>query len=281
MATGCLKPDSGTIVLGDGTKTLEEFFATGKCGYVPQVDLIWNEATVEHHLNFALQVRGIDRESAKDHLDAVIDGLGLRIHLHKKAKALSGGYKRKLCLAIAIVGAPEVLFLDEVSTGMDPGARSSLWSILKPKHRKVPLPAILLSTHYMDEAEYLSNTIGILVDGNLVTAGSIDTLSEKHCTFNIIEANLDITADLDASIELLLSKLPEGVELSEAVNKQVTFKVPRNASVSQAQELGILFNTMEANKEAAHVVYYSCSRMSLEQIFMEQCKEQFNSPHAK
>jgi len=133
----------------------------------------------------------------------------------------------------------------------------------------------------MDEAEYLSNTIGILVDGNLVTAGSIDTLSEKHCTFNIIEANLDITADLDASIELLLSKLPEGVELSEAVNKQVTFKVPRNASVSQAQELGILFNTMEANKEAAHVVYYSCSRMSLEQIFMEQCKEQFNSPHAK
>merc|ERR1712154_431756 len=116
--------------------------------------------------------------------------LGLKKHRHKESTELSGGYKRRLCLAIAMIGYPKVMLLDECTTGLDPAARHLVWDVLKPEHRSVDVPAILLSSHYMDECQVLGTRIGIMIDGALVATGSLNvartvlhrTSSRSHCS---------------------------------------------------------------------------------------------------
>eukprot|EP01134_Creolimax_fragrantissima_P001407 CFRG1407T1 len=276
MLTGNVIPDSGKISFGVGM-VMNEFFAAGKCGYVPQTNALWDMATVKQHLNFACRVRGINASSPEciSHVDSIACVLCLKQHMNKKVKELSGGYKRKLSLAIACVGTPSVLLLDEVTTGMDPGARHDIWSILRPQE-KVHLPAILLSTHYLDEAEFLANTIGIL-NGDMIATGTLQKLSDKYGKFNQVQVNFGPLSNVDDAQKTVMAALPEGSHVSEQVLNRIVVKVPRKYSESLRKELGRLFTTMEGLKRSkvVDIAYYSVAKVSLEQIFMELCAHEF------
>ena len=161
ILTGLVKPDSGKAWIG-GASILNELPKVYKSiGVCPQFDLFWEDLTVEEHLLFYLRLKGSkhDLPSEEEEVLRVCTDVELREHRHKLAKALSGGMKRRLSLAIALIGNPDAIFLDEPTTGLDPLNREIFWGILQRIKKD---KSIILTTHLMQEADYLSDRIGRL-----------------------------------------------------------------------------------------------------------------------
>lgn len=100
----------------------------------------------------------------------LITKIGLSMFVNTKAGVLSGGNKRKLCLAMALIGQPKVMYIDEASAGVDPANRRNMWKTIKDQGSK---SAVVITTHAMEEAESLANKIGIMVDGKFKCLGSL------------------------------------------------------------------------------------------------------------
>lgn len=157
ILTGVTKPDSGAAWVG-GYNILTELPNVYKnIGVCPQFDLFWEELTIEEHLLFYLRLKGSDLLYERENVDKVCKDVELLEHKYKRAKQLSGGMKRRLSLAIATIGDPKAIFLDEPTTGLDPLNREKFWKILE---RIKPNKSIILTTHLMQEADYLSDRIG-------------------------------------------------------------------------------------------------------------------------
>ena len=109
--------------------------------------------------------------------------------LNQKAKTLSGGWQRKVSIAISLINEPKILFLDEPTLGLDVIARKELWAIIESLKGKI---TIILTTHYMEEAEKLSDRIGIMAKGNLIAVGTAKELTEQSGTENFEDAFVKI-----------------------------------------------------------------------------------------
>jgi ABC-type multidrug transport system ATPase subunit len=214
-------PEHGSIVV-DGRSVAQEDLSTDhlfkRCNvsWCPQHDSLFPSLSVSQHLQFYARIRGLDWESeeAKDHVHAIIHLLGFCPHLEKLATELSGGYKRRLSLAIAMIGYPTSVLIDECTTGVDPSARHLIWGILQPDmvHETYDLPAILLSTHYMDEAAALASRIGIMIDGELVTTGSLYRLQERYCNSYFVEIALQQAAPSNSDDEIIGAFHSQGMD---------------------------------------------------------------------
>jgi ATP-binding cassette subfamily A (ABC1) protein 3 len=119
--------------------------------------------SVEEHLWFYAKIKGIPIEFRLDLIERQITEMNLQDHKYKAAGTLSGGNKRKLSVAIAILGNPPIVLLDEPSAGMDPEARRFMWQVVSQISSKQKKSAVILTTHAMDEAEALSTKMGIMV----------------------------------------------------------------------------------------------------------------------
>ena len=138
-------------------------------GISTQDTAVAEKLTVEENLRFMAEIYGKNKDDA----DRVITTFGLEEVKKKKAKTLSGGWKRKLSIAMAVIGNPKVLFLDEPTLGLDVLARRELWKIIEKLKEHT---TIILTTHYMEEAEALSDRIGIMISGRLVHLGTLEEL---------------------------------------------------------------------------------------------------------
>jgi ABC-type multidrug transport system ATPase subunit len=171
LLAGEYTPEHGSVVLegkisNSNTKDIGRLYKGCDVSYCPQFDALFPRMTVTQHLEFYARIRGLvwEEESVQEHVRSITQLLGLEKHKDKAPTELSGGYKRRLSLAVSIIGYPKVMMLDEPSTGMDPGARHLVWDVLKPDKagQDYDLPAILLSSHYMDECERLGSTIAMM-----------------------------------------------------------------------------------------------------------------------
>ncbi len=122
--------------------------------------------SVKEHLFYYARIKGIPANKRKYMVEKSIQQLGLQDHINKPAGTLSGGNKRKLCVAQALVGSPPIILLDEPSAGMDPEARRFMWSVVADIAKK-KTSAVVLTTHSMEEAEALSTKMGIMVKGGI------------------------------------------------------------------------------------------------------------------
>jgi ABC-type multidrug transport system ATPase subunit len=221
--------------------------------------------------------------STRDHVNAIVNLLGLQKHRHKDADELSGGYKRRLCLALALIGYPRVMALDECTTGLDPGARHLVWKILKPDRQNLgyDLPAILLSSHYMDECQELGTRIGIMIDGEIVSTGSLKELYSLYCTSFFVEVSFESSADDSLSEELIVKAFEStGMEASiyESLPFHVKLQISMNGGVSlhdNTEQLADIFRLLESKKVGLAIRFYSVARMNLEQIFINLSRKQF------
>ena len=126
-------------------------------GLCPQSNLLWDLLTVEEHLKVYSYIKGIS--NMDENIQFLMRSLGLETHSHKTTSQLSSGTKRKLCVALAVLGAPDIILLDEPTTGVDPIGRNQIWNLLKAICQKKPV-TILLSTHYMEDAELVADKLG-------------------------------------------------------------------------------------------------------------------------
>lgn len=153
----------------------------------PQETAIAPNLTVKENLDFMAGVYKIKNKNEK--IDELVKTFKLQEVLKQKAKTLSGGWQRKLSIAISLINDPKVLFLDEPTLGLDVLARRELWTVIESLKGTI---TIILTTHYMEEAESLSDRVGIMDKGKLIAVGTVKELMQKAGTNNFEEAFVKI-----------------------------------------------------------------------------------------
>lgn len=148
--------------------------------------------TVEENLLFIADIYGLDKNTKNEVMKRIIADFNFEKVLKKKAKTLSGGWQRKLSIAMALIASPKVLFLDEPTLGLDVIARRELWDIILKLKKEM---TIILTTHYMEEATYLSDRIGIISEGKLKALGTAEELIEKVNAENFEDAFIKIVRE--------------------------------------------------------------------------------------
>lgn len=165
MLTGLLPPDRGEMrLLGKSVGEAKAFTAVS-----PQESAVAPNLTVSENMLLMTGIYGMEKTAARERCRKVMEALGLDEVAKKKAKTLSGGWQRRLSIAMALVTEPKILFLDEPTLGLDVLARRELWAVVQSLKGKV---TIVLTTHYMEEAEALSDRIGIMTKGKLRAVGT-------------------------------------------------------------------------------------------------------------
>ncbi|MBQ8577113.1 MAG: ATP-binding cassette domain-containing protein [Clostridia bacterium] len=151
----------------------------------PQETAVAPGLSVRENLELICGIHGFTKEKRSAKIEELTELLGLETVIKKKAGKLSGGWQRRLSIAMALISEPQILFLDEPTLGLDVLARSDLWDIIRSLKGKA---TIILTTHYMEEAEALSDRIAIMKDGNLLICDTADKIKEKAETDNFEEA---------------------------------------------------------------------------------------------
>lgn len=155
----------------------------------PQETAVAPGLSVWENLELMCGVHGFTKEKQKAKIAELTELLGLEAVIKKKAGKLSGGWQRRLSIAMALISEPEILFLDEPTLGLDVLARSDLWALIRSLKGKV---TIILTTHYMEEAESLSDRIAIMKDGKLLICDTADKIKERAGTDNFEQAFIRI-----------------------------------------------------------------------------------------
>ena len=187
MLTGLILPTSGEIKINNLTMNENIFKIKEILNVSPQETAVAPNLTVLENLEFMAGVYEIDDKDKK--INELIKLFRLEDYLNKKCKKLSGGIMRKVSIAISLINDPEILFLDEPTLGLDVISRKELWQVISFLKGK---KTIILTTHYMEEAEALSDRIGIMANGNLVDVGTSKELMKKTKTKNIEDAFIKI-----------------------------------------------------------------------------------------
>ena len=243
-------------------------------GVCPQFDVVWADLTVSEHLAFQARQRGI----SSDRLDAEVQQAALAVGLdgdgyYTKAGELSGGMRRRLSIAMSIVGNPPIVFMDEPTTGLDPDNRQHVWKIIQSL--KKPNRLILMTTHSMEEAEALCTRIGIMAKGEMRCIGSAQHLKSKYGKGYTLTINLLPTGDevqqQEKLGEFIIDNLSggQGVLLS-SINRTKKFLVPKNASTS----ISNIFKLMEQNKASLEIREWGLSLSTLEDVFVSTVSEE-------
>ncbi len=175
MLTCLSKPTSGEAFVSGHSTESESAQVKRIVGISPQDTAVAGNLTVRENLRLIAGIYGFSRERTAQRIDDMTRLFRLEEVLDSRAKTLSGGWKRKLSIAMALISEPEVLFLDEPTLGLDVLARRELWSAVKSLRGKI---TIILTTHYMEEAEQLSDRIAIMVGGRIHAVGTLGELEQ-------------------------------------------------------------------------------------------------------
>lgn len=158
-------------------------------GVSPQETAVAPNLSVKENLELMCGVYGFSKDKTKSKTEELTHQFDLGKILGKKAGKLSGGWQRRLSIAMALIGEPKILFLDEPTLGLDVIARSELWDVIRELKTKI---TIILTTHYMEEAEELSDRIGIMKDGHLLALGTAEELKAQAGTEKFEDAFIAI-----------------------------------------------------------------------------------------
>lgn len=189
ILSGLLNVDDGdAFVFGESIKTNRQKIK-GLLNMSLQETAVAENLTVKENLEFVCRVYGFDKKQTATMVDQIMSQFALSDRQKDKASKLSGGYKRRLSIAMALVTKPKVVFLDEPTLGLDVVARRELWQVIKQLKGKT---TIILTTHYLEEAESLADRIAVMKDGRLCGLGSADELKIQTNTTKFEDAFLSL-----------------------------------------------------------------------------------------
>ena len=179
MLTCLTKPTSGDALVGGHSITKEPEQVKRLIGVSPQETAVAPNLSVRENLELICGIYGFSKEKTKNKIREFSGQFSLGAVLPRKASKLSGGWQRRVSIAMALISEPQILFLDEPTLGLDVIARHDLWDVIRALKGKI---TIVLTTHYMEEAQALSDRIGIMKDGKLLAAGTAEELTIKAGT---------------------------------------------------------------------------------------------------
>jgi len=186
----CLtQPTSGDAFLNGKSICKDTAAVKSIIAVSPQETAVASGLSAQENLELICGVHGFTKEKRTAKVTELTERLGLETVMKKKAGKLSGGWQRRLSIAMALISEPEILFLDEPTLGLDVLARSELWDIIRSLKGKVTM---ILTTHYMEEAEVLSDRIAIMKDGKLLICDTPDKIKETAGTDHFEQAFISI-----------------------------------------------------------------------------------------
>lgn len=198
-----LKPTSGAIEIFGVDAVREANKAKLLMGVTPQEAGVFETLTVREHLELFGKLKGLDKKSARAETDEILENLELKGSAGKLVGALSGGQRRRILIGLALLGKPPLLILDEPTTGLDPQSRRTVWQMLKKAISGGT--TLIFSTHYLEEAEQLSERIAFIKDGKIVADGSLQQLrarfSPRRYRMNFVERETAQTVFFETFIE--------------------------------------------------------------------------------
>jgi lipooligosaccharide transport system ATP-binding protein len=228
---GCTSPrSSGDLTVMGMDPLSESAQIKARIGVVPQMDNLDIELTVRENLEMYARYFDVPRDTARERIDELLDFVQLREREKSKVEPLSGGMKRRLTIARALVNDPTLLLLDEPTTGLDPQARHLVWDRLyRLKQRGVTL---VVTTHYMDEAEQLCDRLVVMDKAKIVAEGSPRELITQYSTREVLELRLSDAArdQLKGSLDGLAERvewLPDRVLLYTEAGDETLSKITK------------------------------------------------------
>ena len=192
MLTCLTKPTAGDAFVGGYSIMKQPEQVKRLIGVSPQETAIAPNLSVKENLELICGIHGFSKEKTKAKIHELSTQFALDTVLNRKAGKLSGGWQRRISIAMALIGEPQILFLDEPTLGLDVIARHDLWEVIRSLKGRV---TIILTTHYMEEAESLSDRIGIMKSGNLLAVGTVEELNKKAGTDDFETAFLSIVKE--------------------------------------------------------------------------------------
>jgi ABC-type multidrug transport system ATPase subunit len=268
MLCGYFGPTEGTAkVLGhDVRKDMSAIHML--LGVCPQGDVVWEELTGREHLRFYGRLKGMEGQVLENAVNYRLQQVDLLTAGDKKAGAYSGGMKRRLCVAMALVGNPRVVILDEPSTGLDPKARKDLWKVIRQASKKA---AVLLTTHSMEEAEMLCTNIGIFIAGRINCIGSAPDLKARLGKGYYVHIACERNGKEDVVQEYLQKAIP-GLSLINNLNGTLNFQVSGDDTTLShiLSSLVADINGLPEKKNAlANIQDWGVENTTLEQVFIK------------
>lgn len=189
----CLtRPTAGDAFVSGHSVTKEPEQVKRLIGVSPQETAVAPNLSVKENLELICGIYGFSKEKTRERIKELDRQFGLDAVLKRKAGKLSGGWQRRVSIAMALISQPQVLFLDEPTLGLDVIARHDLWQVIRSMKGKV---TIVLTTHYMEEAEALSDRIGIMKNGNLLAVGTSEELKRQAGAENFETAFVSIVQE--------------------------------------------------------------------------------------
>lgn len=192
MLTCITKPTQGDAFVGGYSVTKQPEEVKRLIGVSPQETAVAPNLSVRENLELICGIHGFSKEKTEVRINELSGKFVLDSVLKRKAGKLSGGWQRRVSIAMALISEPEILFLDEPTLGLDVIARHELWDIIRSLKGKA---TVILTTHYMEEAEALSDRIGIMKDGKLLAVGTAEELKTAAGTADFESAFVDIVKE--------------------------------------------------------------------------------------
>ncbi|NXK32936.1 ABC8B protein, partial [Piprites chloris] len=276
MITGETTLTAGQVLMKRGDGAAPQGHGPAFLGYCPQENPLWLDLTVHQHLRVYAAVKGLREGDAAAAVTRIVNALQLQDYLKKKARKLSAGITRKLCVAVCMLGNPSVLLLDEPSTGMDPKGQRCVWKTIRGALKTKESGAIL-TTHYMEEAEAVCDRVAILVSGQLRCIGSIQYLKNKFGKGYLLEIKVKDPEHTDLLHAEILKIFPSAAR-QERFPSLLVYKVPMEDALPLSQS----FSKLEEAKRSCNLEEYSFSLNTLTQaalsctfqVFLELSREQ-------
>ena len=277
-ANGAGKTTTFRMLLNEIYPTFGSAFINGKrisagcmlegSGYCPQVDCLDPFLTARQHLRLFSKLAGIDDASAKDHIQYYMENLGLTSYDAQITNTFSGGTKRRLSAAIAFIGDPSVIFLDEASTGLDPMSRFGLSNCIQYLLRNGK--AVIFTSHAMEEVDDMCRSLVIMKKGEIICSGSPSELKNNYGSKYLLECIMpDGYLDMDALKIAIRSKIPDA-NLKEERHNGINFNLPLTTT-----PLYEVFEQMDILKESQSNILksYSISQQTLDDVFIHLVRD--------
>ncbi|XP_017768274.1 PREDICTED: ATP-binding cassette sub-family A member 3 [Nicrophorus vespilloides] len=261
MLTGMFPPTSGTSIINGYDICKEINHVRSSLGLCPQHNILFDELTVSEHIYFYSKLKGMDKRDVQREIDQYVALLELEDKRNKKSCTLSGGMKRKLSVAVAFCGNSKVVMLDEPTAGMDPAARRALWELVESQKKG---RTIMLTTHFMDEADLLGDRIAIMAGGQLQCCGSSFFLKKKYGAGYHLVMDKSPNCDINDITNVLKAHIPN-IKIESNVGSELTFLLnEEDSSVFKD-----MLKDIERESESLGIRSYGISLTTLEEVFMK------------
>jgi ABC-type multidrug transport system ATPase subunit len=268
MITGDTSTDGGDVQICGWSVHGHRTRARQHLGYCPQFDALPDKLTARETIALYARIRGVPSAKVQATVDESIKRMCLESHQHTVCEHLSGGNKRKLSTAVALIGDPDVVLLDEPSTGVDVGARRFLWDIIGDIRKRGH--ALVLTSHSMEECEVLCTRLTIMVAGQFRCLGTPTQLKAKYGDGYTLTIKGQLSEDRDCMgriREFVASRLPAAVLAEESVGL-LRYGLPSDGQISLAASFTILETaTKEKGELFGWISDYTISQTSLEEVF--------------